>query len=273
MGKLIVSANSIEHLNDLLKKKIAGVLLYIDSLSVNSSFYINLDEIAKIDFHDKKVFLVLNKIIHNFDLAYLKTVMHKLKEKDAYILFYDMAVFKIAQELDMIDKLIIYQDHLNASILTNNFYYNLGIKGSYITSDITKEELSEIKKNTKNMIMFMVYGYAPIFYSRRYLITNYLKFINEENKQSKYEIISDNEEVYPIKEEEYGTTIYSPKVINLINYLDELANIDYLVMHSNNISDSEFNTMVDKFIKKESINNPYIGFFETKTIYKVKGDE
>ena len=273
MGKLIVTANSLEHLTNLVKKEIDGILLYIDSLSVNSSFYISVDELDKIDFNKKKIFLALNKIMHNNDLSYLRIVMNKLKEKDVYILFYDMAVYKIAHELDMVDKLIIYQDHLNASTPTNNFYYDLGINGSYITSDITKEELLEIKKNTKNIIMFMVYGYAPIFYSRRYLITNYLKYIGEKNEPCKYEIISDNGEIYPIDEEKYGSTVYSPKVINLINYLTELENIDYLVMHSNNISDSEFNNMVDRFIKKENVTNPYLGFFETKTIYKVKGDE
>ena len=273
MGKLIVSANSVEHLNHLLKKNIDGVILHIDSLSVNSSFYIDVETLEKIDFKDKKVFIVLNKIMHNKDLSYLREVMNKLKEKDVIILFYDMAVYKIAKELDMIDKLIIYQDHLNASSLTNNFYYNLGITGSYITSDITKEELLEIKKNTKNTIMFMVYGYAPIFYSRRYLITNYLKYIKEKNTKSKYTIVSDNDITYPINEEAYGTTIYSPQIINLINYLGELDKIDYLVMQSNNIPEDEFNNMVDKFINKEQISNPYIGFFETKTIYKVKGGE
>lgn len=273
MGKLIVTANSNDHLKELLSKEIDGVLLYIDSLSVNSSFYITVDDLEQINFKNKEVFLVLNKIMHNSDLSYLRIVMNKLKEKDIYILFYDMAVFNIAKELGMINKLIIYQDHLNASTLTNNFYYDLGITGSYITSDITKEELLTIKKNTKNIIMFTVYGYTPIFYSRRYLITNYLKYINEKNEPSKYEIISDEYEKYPISEEKYGTTVYSPKVINLINYLAELENIDYLVMHSNNIIDSEFNNMVDKFIKKEKVINPYIGFFETKTIYKVKGGE
>ena len=48
-----------------------------------------------------------------------------------------MAVYNIAKEYNMADKLVIYQEHLNASILSNEFYYNLGIKCSYITSDIT----------------------------------------------------------------------------------------------------------------------------------------
>jgi hypothetical protein len=49
-----------------------------------------------------------------------------------------------------------------------------------------------------------------------------------------------------------------------------LSNIDYLVLHSNMISDSEFNKMVDKYISREKIDNTYIGFFNTKTVYKVK---
>lgn len=273
MGKLIVSANSWKHLSSLLEKEIDGVLLYIDKLSQNSAFYVAVSELEKVDFKGKEVFVSLNKIMHNSDLAYLRKVMNKLKEKEVKILFYDMAIYNIAKEYDMVDKLVIYQDHLNASTLTNNFYYDLGIKGSYITSDITEEELLEIKENSKSTIMFMVYGYSPIFYSRRYLIKSYLKYINEENKHDKYMITSDTGVSYPISEEEFGTTLYSPKVINLINYLDELEKIDYLVMHSNNIADLEFNNMVDKFINREKMDNPYIGFFKTKTIYRVKSGE
>ena len=270
MGKLIVSANSINDLNNLLRKKIDGVILYIDKLSVNGSFYIDVSEFDNIDFKGKEVFICLNKIMHNSDLEFLRIVMNKLKKKDVKILFYDMAVYNIASEYDMIDKLVIYQEHLNASTLSNNFYFDIGIKGSYITSDITMEELLEIKKNTKNMIMFTVYGYEPIFYSRRYLITNYLKYINKEKNTGNYKIISDMGDDYPVSEEEFGTTVYSPKVINLINYLDEIDRVDYLVMHSNNISSMEFNKMVDSFIKRDKMDDTYIGFFKTKTVYRVK---
>lgn len=273
MGKLVVSANSIKHMNSLLKKDIDGIILYIKKLSVNATFYIDIDEIDKIDFGKKQIFVNLNKIMHNSDLAYLRKVLNKLKEKDVSILFYDMAVYNIACEYEIVDKLIIYQDHLNASILSNNFYFDLGIKGSYVTSDITCQELLEIKRNSNIKVMFMVYGYAPIFYSRRYLITNYLKYIGVKNNSQKYEIVSDTGVNYPINEEEFGTTVYSPKVINLINYLDEITDIDYFVMNSNNILDSEFNKMVDKFVKREKMDDTYIGFFNKKTIYRVKSGE
>ena len=122
-------------------------------------------------------------------------------------------------------------------------------------------------------IYFLGYGYAPIFYSRRYLVKNYLKFIDKEEFSGRYSITSDTGVEYPIDEEKYGTTIYSKKPINLINYLDYLDSISYIVMNSNLIDNDEFNLMVDKFINKDKVDNAYLGFFNVKTIYKVKNNE
>lgn len=273
MSKLLVTVNSFEQLNKLIDKDIYGVMLYIDKLSVNSSFYVDIDILDKIDFMNKKIYLVMNKIMHNSDLSIVRDCLLKLRDRDVKILFYDMAVYNISKELEMVDKLVIYQDHLNASILSNKFYNSLGITGSYISSDITGEELLEIKDNSKMEIYFLGYGYIPIFYSRRYLISNYLKFINKEDNGSKYSIISDMGVEHPISEEEYGTTIYSSKIVNLINYLDKLDKIDYIIMNSNGIEDREFNDMVDKFINRDKIDDCYVGFFNTKTIFRVKNIE
>ena len=272
MSKLIVSVNSYDQMNRLMDKDIYGVMLYIDKLSVNSSFYVNIDDISKINFKDKKIYIVMNKIMHNNDLDIVRNNLSRLKDMDVKILFYDMSVYNISKELDMVDKLVIYQDHLNASILSNKFYYDLGITGSYISSDITGEELLEIKNNSKMDIYFTCYGYVPIFYSRRYLIKNYLKFIDKEDMVGKYSIISDLDTEYRIVEEDYGTTIYSEYPVNLINYIDYLNDIDYLILNSNLIDDNEFEMMVDKFINKDKMDDCYLGFFNKKTIFKVKNN-
>ena len=272
MSKLIVTVNSFKQLERLIDKDIYGVMLYIDKLSVNSSFYISIDDIKNIDFKDKKIYLVMNKIMHNNEIAMVRYNLFKLKDMDVKVMFYDIGVYNIACELGMVDKLVIYQDHLNASIGSNKFYYDLGITGSYITSDITGEELLEIKNNSKMDIYFMGNGYAPIFFSRRYLVRNYLKFIDKEDMVGKYKIVSDMGSEYPIMEEEYGTTIYSQYVVNLINYLDELDEIDYIIMNGNMIDDNEYELMIDKFINKDKIDDSYLGFYNTKTIFKVKGN-
>ena len=272
MSKLLVGVNSLEQINELLDKNIYGFMLYIDKLSVNSSFYVDVDTIDNIDFKGKKIFLVMNKIMHNNDLDLVRSILLKLLDKDVKILFYDIGVYNIAKEYGIVDKLVIYQDHLNASIDSNKFYNELGINGSYVTSDITGCELLDIKKSTKMDIYFTVYGYLPIFYSRRYLIKNYLRFIDVDSDGLNYSIVSDMGTEYPIKEEEFGTTIYSEKPVNLINYLDQLNDIDYIVMNSSGIDNKEFNMMVDKFINRENVEDVYLGFYNTKTIFKVKGN-
>lgn len=272
MSKLIIAVNSIEDLDKVINKDIYGLMLYIDKLSVNSNLYFKIDDLKKIDFGNKKLFLVMNKIMHNSDLSLVRDVLFKIREMDVKIMFYDMAIYNIASELKMVDKLVIYQDHLNTSILSNKFYYEIGIRGSYISSDITGEELLEIKNNNKMDIYFTCYGYLPIFYSRRYLISNYLKYINKEELLGNYSIISDMGVKYPIKEEEFGTTIYSENIVNIINYLDYLEKIDYLILNGNSIDSNEFIKMIDKYINKDKIDNCYEGFFNTKTIFKVKNN-
>lgn len=270
MSKLIVSAKSKDHLLKLLKKDIDGVIIYLEGLSVNSDFYLGIEDVKKIDMNNKEVFLCMNKIMHNKDLSEVRRVLGIIQGMDVRVLFYDMGVYNIALEYGIVDKLVIYQDHANTSILTNNFYQGLGIGGSFISNDITMEELLDIKKNSKGDIMFLGYGYQPIFYSRRYLINNYLEYVDEYSGKE-YRIISDNGVGYPISEEDEGTTIYSPRVINLINYMDKLEDIDYIVMNSVIGKIEEFDEMVDKFIKREKIDDDtYLGFLNVKTIYKLK---
>lgn len=270
--KLIVTPSSKEQLDKILLKKIDGVIIYLDKLSVNSSFYMSLDLALKYDFKDKEVFLCMNKIMHNNDLSKVRDSLLKIKNTNYKILFYDMGIFNIAKEFDIVNKLFIYQDHLNASSLSNKFYFDLGISGSYITSDITKDEVLNIKNNNNGYIMMNVYGYLPIFYSRRYLITNYLKYIDVSMKEGKYKIISDDGESYPIVEEEFGTTVYSSKPLNLLNKKDKFSNIDYCVMDGNLISDESFLSLLDDFILGRIVHDGYLGFYNTKTIYRVKGE-
>ena len=270
--KLIVAPSSKEQLNNVILKDIDGIIIYIDKLSVNSSFYMNIEDVFKYDFKDKTVFLCMNKIMHNNDLSMVRDVLNRVKESNYKILFYDMGIFNIAKDLDIISKLVIYQDHLNASSLSNKFYFDLGISGSYITSDITRDEIINIKRNNNGFVMMNIYGYLPIFYSRRYIITNYLKYINVVKKDGNYKIISEDGEKYPIVEEEYGSTIYSAYPINLLNKINELEDIDYLVMNSNLVDEKEFTGLLDKVINKEQIDDGYVGFYDTKTIYRVKGE-
>ena len=268
MSKIIVKPNKKEDISELTKLDISGIILPLKDLSNSSSFFLSLEDIINIS-TDKEKIVLINKIMHNNDLDLLKETLIKLNNSDVKkIIFYDLSVYTLYKELKLNNlELIIGQDHLNRSINSNNFYNSLGINYSYITSDITIDEIKEIKNNTNMKLFYTVYGRIPLFCSRRYLLTNYFDYINKIKEEGNYYIKNKEDKLY-ISEEDNATVIYSD-IVNLINNIDDIDFIDYLVLDFNNIN--EYKNIIDKFINKGKDNNIYYqGFYNTKTIFKVK---
>ena len=281
MSKIIVTPKNEKHLNKLLDDKIDAVLLSIENLSVNSEYYISLNKLReilpKIKEKNKEVFISVNKIMHNYDIEELKICMQTLKELNVdKILFYDLSILSIADKLNITNKLVIYNEHSNASINSHKFYQSYGVDESLITSDITLEEINEIKKQTGIKLIVPVYGHIPIMYSRRYLLTNYFNHIKKQ-KTSPYYYFKQNEDKYIIKEEAYGTAIYSGKIINLDEEYKKYQNtFDYIILYSNFIDASIYDNTIKHYLNindLDKFDNSYKGFAYTKTTYKVKKDE
>ena len=281
MSKIIVTPKNEKHLNKLLDDKIDAVLLSIENLSINSEYYISLNKLReilpKIKEKNKEVFISVNKIMHNYDLEELKICMQTLKELNVdKILFYDLSILSIADKLNITNKLVIYNEHSNASINSHKFYQSYGVDESLITSDITLEEINEIKKQTGIKLIVPVYGHIPIMYSRRYLLTNYFNHIKKQ-KTSPYYYFKQNEDKYIIKEEPYGTAIYSGKIINLDEEYKKYQNtFDYIILYSNFIDASIYDNTIKHYLNindLDKFDNSYKGFAYTKTTYKVKKDE
>lgn len=281
MSKIIVTPKNEKHLNKLLDDKIDAVLLSIENLSINSEYYISLNKLReilpKIKEKNKEVFISVNKIMHNYDIEELKICMQTLKELNVdKILFYDLSILSIADKLNITNKLVIYNEHSNASINSHKFYQSYGVDESLITSDITLEEINEIKKQTGIKLIVPVYGHIPIMYSRRYLLTNYFNHIKKQ-KTSPYYYFKQNEDKYIIKEEAYGTAIYSGKIINLDEEYKKYQNtFDYIILYSNFIDASIYDNTIKHYLNindLDKFDNSYKGFAYTKTTYKVKKDE
>lgn len=268
MKKILVQPNSFENLGKILKTDIAGVILPIEHLAVNSSVYFSLEDIKTIlNLTSKEVCVSINKIMHNEDLKLLEETLVSLNKMNiSKIFFYDLAVMNMVKNLNINKELVVFQDHLNASLYSNNFYKRRGINYSVITNDITLEEINEISKY--NSLMLICYGYLPIFYSRRYLISNYLKYIKEDKNSNVY-YIKHNNDKYPIMEEEFGTTIYTKEPINLINDIKDI-NVEYIILNANLIDGVEFLSILNKYLNNEVDGNEYYrGFIDKKTVYKV----
>ena len=267
MKKILVIPNK-DNIEELLNTNIDGLLLPIKDLSCNYDRYFTIDEIKKfLNKTSKEINIIINKIMHNKDIDLLKRTLEEINKLNiSKILFYDLSVMNICNNLNIKKDLVVYQEHLNASDYSNNFYKRRGIKYSVITNDITIDEINEISKNNK--LMLISYGYLPIFYSRRYLITNYLEYVGIDKRSDIY-YIKHIDKYYPIKEEDEGCVIYTHEPINLINEIDNI-NVDYLILNSFNIDNNTFFKVLDDYINnKKNNDNNYLGFLKEKTVYKV----
>lgn len=269
MSKYVVIPGKREDVNVLLVKDIKSIIIGVKDLSIYP-FELEVEEIIEIANNtNKNIIIAMNKMIHNKDLDLVREVLNKIKSSNIYgVMFYDLGIFNICNSMNIDKELILSQEHLNASMSSNEFYYNKGIKNSFITSDITYNELNEINSSTNMKIYYTVYGYLPIFYSRRYLLSNYFKYIDKEMNDNKYYIFNDDLK-YMIKEYSYGTIIYSP-LVNLINEIEKIKDIDNYVI---DLSYTEDMSVIDNFINNEKMDVVYNGFFDKKTIYKLKDDK
>ena len=270
--KILVIPNSLENLSDILKTNVDGIILSIKDLSVNSNVYFTIDDIKSIiNITSKEVCISINKIMHNEDLELLERTLIALNKINiSKIFFYDLSVLNMVKRLNINKELVIFQDHLNASSYSNNFYKRRGINYAVITNDITKDEINEISKY--NNLMLISYGYLPIFYSRRYLISNYLKYINKDKVNDIY-YIKHNEDKYIIKEEDYGTTIYTKEPIDLINDINDI-NVEYIILNLSFTKEEEVLSILNKYLNNTKDDKEhYRGFIDRKTVYKVEDYE
>ena len=268
MKKVLVMPSSLDNLGKVLNSDVDGIILSLEGLSVNSNIYFTIEDIKSIiNLTSKEICVSINKIMHTEDLDKLEQALVKLNKLNIRkIFFYDISILNICKRLNIKKDLVIFQDHLNASLYSNNFYKDRGIAYATITNDITLEEINEISKYNK--LILISYGYLPIFNSGRHLVSNYLEYIHE-NRLHKLYYIKNGEDKYPILEEKEGTTIFTKEPINLINELDKI-NVDYVILNAFNIKTSDFMEMLDNYVNNRKIDkDEYVGFLNTKTVYKV----
>lgn len=261
MRKISVIISNLNQAKEI-KKFVDAFLIPIKDLSINYPNTFNLSEIKEIKKLGKEIFVFINKNIHNNEIEILKKTLKEIEKINIDgIIFYDIALVQLKKELKLKTDLVWHQEHLTTNYGAVNYWYNKGVKYAYISSEITKREITEIKDNTKAKLFVNIFGYIPMFTSRRHLIDNYIETfkLNEKGnriyKEGKY---------YNIIDTKNGTTVYSNYILNV---KDDI-NADYLVLNSNYIDEEEF-----KEVLKDYKNNKLekeTGFLYQETIYKVK---
>ncbi len=253
--------------------QVDAFIIPLKDLSINYESYFELKEIKEIKNIGKEIFISINKNIHNNELETLKKVLLEIEKLNINgIIFYDIALVNLKQTLNLKTPLVWHQEHMTTNYQTCNYWYDKGCEYSYLSSELTLEEIKEIKQKNKSQIFVNVFGRIPMFTSKRHLINNYLETFNLKTK-GKAKTLHKEDKYYPISDTKNGTTVYSNYILNALDIDFNFA--DYIVFNSYQIDINDFKEVINNF--KEGINKykyPFEhGFLYKKTIYKVKKGE
>ena len=276
MKKILVKVNNEEELTYPADGYVLGVTRFC--ICFNKTFNINeINEIIKKN-NNKEIYVSLNKPVFNFEVEEYKNLLLNLDKLGLNgIIVGDVA----ALTYDLKTPIIIDQLHLNNSSLTVKYFLNNGVKGVFLTNDITLDEINKIKDENKNGLLFkQVFGLPHLSSSVRSLVTNYLSYFGKKSNSKVYKIKERiDDDSYFIVEDYFGTHILGSKPINLINELDAIK-VDYAIIDGY-LLDKKIDNVLKAFLendvtKRKEIDeafNSNEGFINRKTIYKVKNDD
>lgn len=280
MTKLLISH---VNLHNLKEKNIDGFIIGIKNYSVFFNCEMNIEEITEFKKStNKEIYVAISKIIYNKDIDNIKNILKSIDSIGVSgVIFEDLSILNIVKDLNLNINLIYNQIHFSTNYYSANYWNNKGIKGVFLSTELMLNDYIDINNNCNMSTFVYLYGYIPILYSSRKLLSNYFSFINKnKNKEYYYITEKDKDYKYLIHEKNDETIIYD--VINGLMEVKELVNnnIDYIVLNGLNHSDDEFNDIVDTYIKAlngediiELYNNMKYkgkGFLYKESIYKVK---
>ena len=272
---VIRSNNFLEYLDNGLD----GMILPLESFSVDYFKYYSISDIKEYRKNtDKLLYVVINKMIFNNELDSLFKVLKELENiKVDGVFFYDLAVLNLVRENNLSINLIYNGTHMVTNSDTINLYYDLGVKGAYLSNEITKNEVLNIRSNTKSDLFILLLGNPVVAMSRRNLLTSYF----DNKNKSKSDLITIKEpksgQEFLVKEDSNGTTFFYNRRLNLSNVYKELVDfgINYGIIEQGDYSSDEYKELINAFAsfdkqKIDELAGHNRGFLYRETIYKVK---
>ena len=227
MMKIVAELKEISLLEN---NHVYGWIVNLLGLSCYYDELYSLEEIEEIvkkaHSNNQKVYVNAKKIIHEEDIEDVTNLVKKLELIGVdYYIYGDLGFYEIVETLNITDKLI-YQV---VTYMTNKYDIDVMLKDNnsvVVSTELSLEEMKDIVNDIEHPLYLHVFGYYPIFHSRRELISNYLIYRNREiDLKAKYDVVEElRKSHYPIEQNENGMVVYLDGAYNLSEELGEFDN-------------------------------------------------
>ena len=263
-----------------------ALLLGLENFSVLNSVTFSVDEIRKItkDYPDIDVFVKMDKNLFNDEINDVRHVLQELEQMSIRgVFFYDLAILELKQELFLSLDLVWSQTHMVTNYRTCDYYYQQGVHYALLSKEITLDEILDIVKKSFILSVVEVVSLPSVGYSRRKLLSNYYKDLEEDSHSTLSILEKITDKKYLVKEEDEGTGFFLDEVLNGTSVIKPLyeAGVSYILFREEGISSfMELINDTKNYIDGGCVDTDYVskykklgdstGFFFKKTIYRVK---
>lgn len=213
------------------------------------------------DIKEENSYLLINRVLNSEDINKLKDILKTLPENIKGIIFEDLGLIKIMQDLKL--EKILFAPHLTTNFMSVNSYLRY-VDTLIVSYDITEEEIREIVTKASKPISLFVFGTVSSMYSRRTLLSSYSKHYAIDYKNVKKLTVKDED--FVAVENNYGTVLYHMPYYNGLDLFKYAAK--YYFYFPILMSDDDIKSLLNGTIENIPCDK---GFLETKTIYKIKG--
>ena len=284
--KLILIPEELSNLNAYIDRGCDGIIIGLKGFSTNYEVDLDLNQIKLLreKYPNIEIFVSMNKNFFNDELIKVEESLIELDKLNINgVLYYDLSVVYLRNKNNLNLDLVWNQTHMVTNYNTCNYYKNLGVNYAYLSTEITLDEINEIKEKTNMNLFAFGFGYPVMAHTRRSLLTNYFY-----NRNKKYEgnncHIYDNNNRFILKEDETGTTFLNSEIVNGSCLLTN-SKIDYLVFDNYLIEEEKSLELVSLINEYKTTNNErvigeiedligtYTNFFFKKTIFMVKKND
>ena len=261
MTELLVTPKSLNHMKTLIELGADAFVIGEQKFGLRLPGEFNREDVRKAvnlaHEHDKKVYVAVNGIFHNYHLNALENYIEFLHEiRVDRIIFGDPAVVMYVKKQDNPIPLNWDAETIVTNYFQCNYWGEKGAKRAVLARELNLDEILNIKKHAKVEIEVQVHGMTCMFQSKRMLLGNYytfqdrqMKIQRSENDQDLLLYDEERENKYPVFEDYNGTHIMSPNDICLIEELEPFfeANIDSFKIDGILHSESYINTVTAQY--------------------------
>ena len=261
MTELLVTPKSLNHMKTLIELGADAFVIGEQKFGLRLPGEFNREDVRKAvnlaHEHDKKVYVAVNGIFHNYHLNALENYIEFLHEiRVDRIIFGDPAVVMYVKKQDNPIPLNWDAETIVTNYFQCNYWGGKGAKRAVLAREFNLDEILNIKKHANVEIEVQVHGMTCMFQSKRMLLGNYytfqdrqMKIQRSENDQDLLLYDEERENKYPVFEDYNGTHIMSPNDICLIEELEPFfeANIDSFKIDGILQSEAYINTVTAQY--------------------------